>query len=144
PGQPQLQAELYGVVGGIFADMGAYALAAEYATRQIEALTTIDAARKEQAKAMLLLAQALLSDKHVGDARVRAERALALAEPYADVRPAALVLLARVLSTQGDIDAARRILDRADRDFSIAGKPTAAAARAAELRADFLVSNNRF
>jgi hypothetical protein len=61
PGQPQLQAELYGVVGGIFADMGANAQAADYARRQVETLVAIDAADAEQAKATLLLAQALLA-----------------------------------------------------------------------------------
>ena len=96
PGQPQLQAELYGVVGGIFADMGANAQAADYARRQVETLVAIDASDAEQAKATLLLAQALLAEGRIADARVRADRALALSERFDDLRPTALVLLARI------------------------------------------------
>jgi len=144
PGQPQLQAELFGVVGGIFADMGANSLAIDYSTRQIEALIAIDAGDVDQAKATLLLAQALLAEGRLGDARVRAQRALTLAEPYPDLRPTALVLLARVVHKQGDTKEAQRLLDRADQDLTKVGKPTAAAALSTGMRADLLVSANHF
>jgi serine/threonine-protein kinase len=144
PGQPQLQAELYGVVGGIFADMGANALAADYATHQVEALAAIEASNAEKAKATILLAQALLADGRLTDARARAQRALALAESDAELRPAALVLLARVTRRQGDIQEARRLLDRADQDLNKVRMPTAVAAMATSIRAAFLVTANRF
>ena len=144
PGQPQLQAELYGVVGGIFADMGANRQAADYATRQVETLVAIDAGDAEQAKATLLLAEALLADGRIADARVRADRALALSERFDDLRPTALVLLARVTRAQGDLPAARALLDRAEPDIAKSGVATAAGARARALRGSLLVTDNHF
>jgi tetratricopeptide (TPR) repeat protein len=143
PGQPQLQAELYGVVGGIFADMGANAQAADYATRQVETLVAIDAGDAEQAKATLLLAEALYAEGRIADARVRVDRALALAERFDDLRPAALVLAARVSLKQGDKQAARALLDRAEHDLRNAGA-TVPGARAKSMRGQLLVSDNRF
>ena len=144
PGQPELQAELFGVVGGIFADMGANALAAEYSTQQVEALVTVGASLLEQAKATLVLAQSLYAQGRLADARLRAERVVALSEREIEIRAAALVLLARILSRQGDIEGSKRALARADSDFERTDKPTAAAARAASLKAHFLVVDNRF
>jgi len=143
PGQPQLQAELYGVVGGIFADMGANAQAADYATRQVETLVAIDAGDAEQAKATLLLAEALFAEGRIADARVRADRALALSERFDELRPAALVLAARVALKQGDKQATRALLDRAEHDLRNAGA-TVAGARAKAMRASMLTSDNRF
>jgi len=144
PGQPQLQAELYGVVGGIFADMGANQQAADYATRQIEALVAIDASDEEQAKATMLLGEALLAGGRMADARVRADRALALSERFDDLRPAALVLLARIARFQGDLPAARALLDRAERDLAKSATPTPARAQAKATRARLLLAENRF
>jgi len=144
PGQPQLQAELYGVVGGIFADMGANAQATDYATRQVETLVAIDAGDAEQAKATLLLAQALVAEGRIADARVRAERALALSERFDDLRPTALVLLARIARVQGDLPATRSLLDRAERDLAKSTVPTTAGARAKDTRARLLLTENRF
>jgi tetratricopeptide (TPR) repeat protein len=144
PGQPQLQAELFGVVGGIFADMGANALAADYATHQVEVLVAIKSSDEEQAKATILLTQALLAEGRIGDARVRAQRALELAESSDELRPVALILLARVLDRQGDIKEAGRLLDRADVDLRKSHAPSAVAARSTALRASWLRSANRF
>jgi len=144
PGQPQLQAELFGVVGGIFADMGANALAADYATHQVEVLVAIKGSDEEQAKATLLLAQALLAEDRIGDARVRAQRALELAESSDELRPMALILLARVLDRQGDIKEAGRLLDRADVDLRKSHASPALVARSTALRASWLRSANRF
>jgi tetratricopeptide (TPR) repeat protein len=144
PGRPELQAELYGVVGGIFADMGANGQAAEYATKQVEALVAIDAKATDQAKGMILLTQALLAEGRVSDARVRADRALALSDSSDELRPEALVLLARVMYTQGDKEGTRRTLDRADRDLINLHRPTTAAAASKSLRASLLLTDNRF
>ena len=103
--------------GGGVARMGANALAADYATHQVEVLVAIKGSDEEQAKATLLLAQALLAEDRIGDARVRAQRALELAESSDELRPMALILLARVLDRQGDIKEAGRLLDRADVDL---------------------------
>jgi len=144
PGRPELQAELYGVVGGIFADMGANSQAAEYATKQVEALVAIDAKAADQAKGMILLTQALLADGRVSDARVRADRALVLSDSSDELRPEALVLLARVMYTQGDREGTQRMLDRADRDLARLHRPTTAAASGKSLRASMLLTSNRF
>jgi serine/threonine-protein kinase len=86
-GQPRLQAELYGVVGGIFADMSSPKQAEEYATKQIAALALLDARGDEQARALILLTRALEQQGKLGEAEQRARRAIVLvdASPKLDV-----------------------------------------------------------
>jgi serine/threonine protein kinase/tetratricopeptide (TPR) repeat protein len=95
-GQPDMQAELFGVVGGVFSDMGAYKLAADYAVRKIEALTLVQAGEIEQARALLGLAQALLDYRRYVDAELRLHRAIELARNDLPSRLDALAMLARV------------------------------------------------
>jgi serine/threonine protein kinase len=79
PGQPDLQADLYGVVAGIFADMGAHQLAVDYGTRHIDALAQSSARPSVQARANLALAQSMLRIERQDDAHAAAARALQLA-----------------------------------------------------------------
>ena len=143
-GQPLLQAELDGVVAGIFADMGANAQAVDYAKRHVDALVAIDADPHEQTSAMILLADSLIADDQDAEALATGQRALAMSDGYADLRPMALVLLARMEYRDGQRDKAVALLDRADRDFVNDGRASAAAAKAAALRASFLVDASRF
>ncbi len=101
PGQPDLQAELYGVVGGIFADMGANKLAADYSTRQIEALALLDANDVTQARALVVLSRALFDDDRLADSEIRLRRAVTLAGSDDTVASDALVMLARVQWKRG-------------------------------------------
>jgi tetratricopeptide (TPR) repeat protein len=91
-----MQAELFGVVGGVFSDMGAYKLAAEYSVRKIEALTLMRADDIEQSRALLVLAQALLDDRRSADAELRLHRVLELARNDLPLRLDALAMLARL------------------------------------------------
>ena len=73
-GQPELQAELFGVVGGIFADMGAHRLAADSRGRQVESLALMRAGPEEEARAWLSLAQAQVDDRRFPEAELRLRR----------------------------------------------------------------------
>ena len=123
PGQPDLQAELYGVVGGIFAEMGSSKLAVEYATRQVEALTTIRASDAELADAMLLLADSLTQQDRLADAALRAGRALELSAGQSVLEGRARVMLARVFTAQARYTEARAEIDRFGRDIGALPKP---------------------
>lgn len=95
-GQPDMQAELFGVVGGVFSDMGAYKLSVDYSVRKIEALNLMRASDAEQARALLTLAQALADDRRYADAELRLRRAIELAQHDVTLRLNALTLLARL------------------------------------------------
>jgi tetratricopeptide (TPR) repeat protein len=95
-GQPDMQAELFGVVGGVFSDMGAYKLAADYSVRKIEALNLMRADDTEQARALLALARTLMGVGHPVDAELRLRRALELARDDLPLRLDAMALLARL------------------------------------------------
>ena len=144
PGQPALQAELYGVIGEVFANMGANELAAEYAARQVEALRTIGASPSEQALAGILLARTLLAKDQVHEADIEARRVLQLAGSDPALRRAALVLLARVLLEQGAVEDAERLLALADSSTERASGASVTGARSKFLRAQMLNMANRF
>jgi serine/threonine protein kinase len=150
--QPELQADLYGVVGSVFSDMGAYRLAADYATRRVATLERATADRLERARALTILAQTLFDDERIAEARARCEEALALtaADPVLDAN--AQVLLARALIEQGKVEAALATLTRLDKVDAVpaAASPapaqqpaTTARAWARAARARMLVIQNR-
>jgi tetratricopeptide (TPR) repeat protein len=95
-GQPDMQAELFGVVGGVFSDMGAYKLAVDYDTHRIEALNLSHADNDEQARALLALAQAQVDDRQTAEAEPRALRVLQLVDPESPLGADARVLLADI------------------------------------------------
>ena len=94
PNQPELQADLYGVVGRMFSDMGAYRYAADYYKRQLEILRVNRATKIVQARAEVALSYALQSDLKLDEARASAQRAMDLAEGDAELTGAALSSLA--------------------------------------------------
>ena len=123
PGQPELQAELYGVVGRIFADMGSSKLAVEYATKQVESLTVIHASNEELALAMLLLAESLAAEDQLSDAALRARRALEFAAGSPALEIQARVALAKILINQAQYSDARSELDRVANGLQAMARP---------------------
>jgi len=99
-GQPRLQAELYGVVGGIFADMSSAKLAEKYANKQIEALAELDSGADDHARALILLARALKQQGQLAVAERRARRAILVANANPKVAIEARFALIDVLFAQ--------------------------------------------
>jgi serine/threonine protein kinase len=144
-GQPELQAELYGVVGGIFIDMGAPDQAIDYATKHVATLASLRASQPEQAKATLLLAQAFYDHKRYREAEVQIRRAMALAVSDEKLSLRARMLLAKTLSMSGQVAASgielNAIEDALQRRLP---GPTSLHAQAMHLRAEQLTLANRF
>jgi serine/threonine-protein kinase len=131
PGQPALQAELYGVVAGIFADMGANDLAARYAEAELGALDKVGAPRPARAAAAFTWAQALLAAQSLAAADAKAQEALALAGPDGGPLVAeALLLVASAQRGQGRLDAAAATLARAEAAIGAGAAPSGLSARA--------------
>ena len=144
-GRPRLQAELYGVVGGIFADMSSPKLAEEYATKQIAALALLDARGDDQAGALILLARALEQQGKLADAESRARRAVLVANASPTVGIEARFALIDILLAQWRDDAVDRELDAVDAVLKNDGGALAReAARAEWIRARLLQRGNRF
>jgi tetratricopeptide (TPR) repeat protein len=141
--QPQLQADLYGVVGGVFSDMGAYRLAADYSTRRVATLARAPPDRLERARALTTLAQTLFDDERIAEAKARCEEALALGAGEPVLEADARVLLARALIEQGKLDAAMVSLATLDRVEARPAEATTARAWARAARARMLVIQNR-
>jgi tetratricopeptide (TPR) repeat protein len=119
--QPALQTDLFAAVGNVAVDMGDYRLAADYLTREVEALAVHGAPLHEQAKALLRLAQALLDDRRLGDSELRARRAFELARGDALLELDAIVLLARVQTARGMPERAQATLGDATSRLSALG-----------------------
>lgn len=144
-GQPELQAELFGVVGGVFSDMGAYKLAADYATRRSEALATLRADPIDQARALLALGQALFDDRRYADAEPRARRALDLAGRGTPTSLGALVLLGRIQDAQSHRDALTATVKQLDEQLAMqATGPTSVLAWVTFLHAREVTYRNHF
>ena len=144
-GQPQMQAELYGVVAGLFVDMGSPGLAVEYATRQVDALVAVGADEADQAVALLLLAKTLARDGKLADAQARAERAIGFAASGSMLAVRARLMLAEVLMRRAQYPLASETLDLADKDRAAhTGSLTIEEARVAGLRAELLYRSSDY
>lgn len=82
--QPELQAELFGVVGQVFADMGADGLAADYFGQQVQALVALGAPQVEVGEVELAQAWALYRARRFQQADDAAKRSLARLPPDQD------------------------------------------------------------
>jgi serine/threonine-protein kinase len=143
-GQALLQAELYGVVGGVFADMGAPKIAAQYATKHVAVLAAIDASTVEQAQAVLVLAQAQFDSKQYRDAEAQARRAMELAETNAALKLRARIMWARALERLGrTADCERELVSAEEALRRMPRGPSVDRANAMRLRAILLRNNNR-
>jgi serine/threonine protein kinase len=143
-GQPDMQAELFGVVGGVFSDMGAYKLAAEYATHQIEAMNLLPADNLAQARALLGLAQALYLAGRYADAEVRLRRVLELTQTELAVRLDALVLMARLHLIQEHRKEADLVVQQLESQVKAGAASPTVKAWTLFTRADLLDSGNHF
>ena len=113
PGQPELQAELYGVVGGVFEDMGADALAIDYSTRQADLLSSLKADDDVQARVVLRLARSLFAEDRDAAAVLSARRAAALAHGHPSLEAEALLQLARAQRNMGSKEESRASVESA-------------------------------
>ncbi len=143
-GKPDLQAELYSVVGGIFSEMGAYRLATTYATRQVQSLETLQAPAPEMAHALLMLAEALVDDGRAADAEAPARLAHTLAKGDQQKQVRGLVVLARIEIETGRFEAADTTLRESETMLAeIGDAPRRERAWVVALRAQSLARNNR-
>lgn len=143
--QPQLQAELFGVVADIFANMGSSVQATEFGRKHLHALIKIGAQADDQAKARILLARALARTGHFAESELEARGALAVAKDASAVSTSARLTLARVLLLQAKYPECLQQLDQVDVSLGDPG-PHVASARveSAALRAAWLSRRNRF
>ena len=93
--QPAMKAELYGVVGKVYADLGQDRLANEFATRQLRALREQRASAAQIARSLMLLSEAALSARRDNDAENYARQAVYTLAKDDVLRPDVLALLAR-------------------------------------------------
>jgi tetratricopeptide (TPR) repeat protein len=143
-GQPDMQAELFGVVGGVFSDMGAYKLAADYSVRKIEALNLMPADDIEQARALLALAQALLNDRRYVDAVLRLRRAIELARNEQALRLDAMALLARLQLMQEHLKEAQATAQELESQVKAGKASPLVQAWTVFIRAAILESQNHY
>ena len=143
-GQPEMQAELFGVVSGVFSDMGAYKLAADYSTHRIEALNLSHADNIEHARALMALAQAQVDDQQVAEAEPRALRALQLLDPETPLGADARVLLAGIeLNLSRPEDSLKRLESVEAWLVAHAGSPSTLQAKTLELRGSHQIRLNQ-
>jgi serine/threonine-protein kinase len=132
--QPQQRAELYGAVGAVLGRMGAFRLASDIGTRQVDALIQAQASAAEVSRTRLTLARMLLDARDPLAAEQQARAALQ-ARPDMDAR----VLLARALVRRQAAPQGQAVLDEIE-----ASQPTGmAAAWATSLKAQLTALANR-
>ena len=112
--QPVLQAELYGLVSGGYAEMGAFSLASELLGRQLDTLERIHAPASQRLQAHLALAEALIEERRADEAEPQLAAARALLSAGDEASLCVAVLAARIELELGRLDAAARVLDEAD------------------------------
>jgi hypothetical protein len=133
---PELEAELYGIVANILLDANSFAMAAHNARRQVAALDRLGAPAAQRADAALLLAKTQLSSGDDQEARVQARRALELTSDPAMAARARLLLSAALAAGGSMQTAVGTELDRVDAALAAAASPMhAERARALALRA---------
>jgi serine/threonine-protein kinase len=106
--QPALQAEIYGIVGTAFFDMGAYQQAGDYFRRRVDALDGAHAGSSQRSRAALALAHAWLNDGRPKEALAQAESAT---DPAVEAESLALQALTHI--EIGNVDRAEAVLARA-------------------------------
>jgi serine/threonine-protein kinase len=113
-GNAKLQAELYGVVAGIFSDMGAAAQAEAYARKQLTALDAAGGGRDERAASLTLLSRALANQTQLVEGERTARAAIELATPGSEAEIAARLGLVSIMAWQSRDKDALAELDRID------------------------------
>jgi tetratricopeptide (TPR) repeat protein len=128
-GQPDMQAELFGTVSRIYADLGATQTAIDYAKRQLQLLDELPKDQERRARALMVLAEVSQREGSSSDAEAYAMQALGLIPDETHLRSDALVLLTRAQRANGHKAAAAESLADAERLIKILGnQPTTAKA----------------
>ena len=110
--QPAMKAELYGVVGRAYADLGQDRLASEFATRQLQTLRQQKASATQIARSLMVLSEAALAARRDYDAEDYARQAVNTLSKDDLLRPDALALLARAELQNGKaVEAAQTVAD---------------------------------
>ena len=117
-----MQAELYGVVAGIFLDMGASTQAEMYAQMQVGALQAAKAKGDEHAAAWALLSEALAQQNKLPGAEQAARKALEWTDAGSDAGVRARLALVDVLLRESRDTDALSELDRIDADLKRQGR----------------------
>ena len=144
-GQPELQAELYGAVGRVYVDLGVDRLAAEYATRQLTALSAQNASSPRIARSLMLLSEVALTAERDADAEVYALQAVDTLPSKDAMLPDALALLARAQIRNGKFEDVERNVAEGMRLLSIQGKADSLAGAWLKFaQGDLLRARNRF
>jgi eukaryotic-like serine/threonine-protein kinase len=141
-GQPRLQVELYGIVSGIFAEMGATSLTVRYAARHVEVLKAMGAGRTQEGDATLFLGQALFKQNKFEEAKRLAQQVSDLSPSHSELHAKALILLANALRRLGNLDESKRALDIVEQELRASTAPSVTRAQAKRVRALVLAMQN--
>ena len=141
--QPEMQAELYGLVGAGYVAMGAGALAVELLSLRVDALAGAGAAAELQAMARLDLAEAQIDRRQPQEAEGLLGQVLASDAAGAALRARASVLSARMASDLGRTADAERWLSQWDALARSISPAPALAAWADAVRAELLLRDGR-
>jgi serine/threonine protein kinase len=143
--EPDVQAELYGVVAKIYTDVSAGPLAIDYAARQVALLDRLPEDRPRRARAQVLLADALLKEDRFEQAAEHARRAAALVDHDDDTWYDALALQAWAQIDQGRLREADAVVRSAGPGADSARRhESVGTARLLAARAKLLDLDNRF
>ncbi|MBT9596218.1 MAG: hypothetical protein IV094_09570, partial [Vitreoscilla sp.] len=119
--QPALQAELHGVVSGLFDELARFEMAERHAVRRLQVLTGSGAPAAEQAAAALSVSRAQLRLGRAEPAEALASQALAGSEPGSRLAVAARLQRVAALAAQAKVPALAEELDRLDAELGGAG-----------------------
>ncbi|MBS1213097.1 MAG: hypothetical protein H6R26_1714, partial [Proteobacteria bacterium] len=104
--QPALKAEMYGVIGRVYADLGQYRLANEFTGRQLRLLRSQQATAAQIAQSLMLLSQAALAARRDTDAENYARQAIDMLSTGDALRADVLACLARAEIRNGKVERA--------------------------------------
>ncbi len=118
-GQPDIQATLYATVARVYADIGAFERAGEFAERVVtlqRGQVGGSATAGETAQALLLMANAAMGQEEFAKAERLAMQAMSESATQGRLRVDMLVVLARAAFGQGELTRARAALERLERE----------------------------
>ncbi|WP_395703438.1 serine/threonine-protein kinase [Aquabacterium sp.] len=143
-GQPDLQAQMFGALGQVYAELGITRAAVQFTSRQLQAIERGAAPPEDRARGLMLLADALARDGKAADALGRAEEAVSLLEPGSALAFDARALHATLLSANSQRDRARQAVDELSRSkFADPHVPSMGGARLLRLKALALYGTDR-
>ncbi len=143
PGQPGLQADLFGGVARALMDMGASLPAVDYASQHLNNLEAAEAPREQVAQGRLLMGEALMEAGRLREARQAAQAVLGVEGMPTTLRSRARLLLAALAFEASVYAQAEAELDQADAELARGSMDNALATRAALQRAGLLARTNR-